>query len=444
LNSSWFSPIEAVMESLEPLVLFRQLGISLLLGLLVGLQRERTGSEMAGFRTFPLITVLGTLAAVLSKALGDPWILAAGFLGIIGLIVIGNLPKIVQKQPDLGVTTEVAMLVMYAVGAFVVVGPWIIAAAVTGSVAILLQFKPQMHGFAAKIGEQDFRAILQFVLITFIILPVLPNKSYDPLKWLAPLFPGKEFADLAVLNPHQVWLMVVLVVAISLGGYVSYKLLGSQAGAVLGGAIGGLISSTATTVSYARRTVGAPDAAGLAAVAIVIAGTITYVRVLLEILVTAPQFLRQAGAPILILLVSSIALAGGGWLVYRRDGDAMPPQENPTQLKPAIIFGALYAAVLLAVAAGRQFLPSEWLYAIAALSGMTDMDAITLSTSNMVRSGRLAPELGWRLIVVAVMSNLVFKALIVAVVGHRSLLKKIAVLFMLALAPGVAVLLFWR
>ena len=432
------------MESVD---LLRELAISMLLGLLVGLQRERTEAEMAGFRTFPLITTFGTLCARLTQSLDNQWIMAAGFLGVIAVIAIGNISKLKQEKPGAGVTTEIAVLVMFAVGAFVVVGPWIVAAAITAGVAILLQMKPQLHGFAKRVGDEDFRAILQFVLITFIILPVVPNTNYDLLKPLRTIFPGinGKFAEdtFNVLNPHQIWLMVVLVVAISLGGYVSYKLLGRRAGIVLGGILGGTISSTATTVSYARRTVTTPDAAGMAAIVIVTAGTVTYIRVLLEIAITAPAFLLSAGGPILVMFAVSVLLAVVTWFSHRHGEQEMPSQGNPAELKSAMLFALVYAFILLAVAAGKELLDDQWLYAIAALSGMTDMDAITLSTSRLVQTGRLTHDAGWRLIVVATMSNLVFKGLIVAFIGERNLLKKVSVLFGLSILSGAAVLMFW-
>ncbi len=254
---------------------FQQLAVSVLLGLLVGLQREHAASGIAGMRTFPLITLLGTLSAMLAEHFGGGWIVAAGLLGVVGITAVGhfirqggkgvrsNLPErpegcCAQIGPDPfspqdahpGTTTDVAMLLMFAVGALVVIGPISVAMAVGGGVAVLLQFKPELHGLARKLGDDDLRAIMQFVLITCIILPVLPNRNYGP---------GGVFhldaaaaAALDVLNPREIWLMVVLIVGLSLGGYISYKFFGRNAGILLGGILGGAVSSTATTVSYAR------------------------------------------------------------------------------------------------------------------------------------------------------------------------------------------------
>ncbi|HBO44077.1 MAG TPA: MgtC/SapB family protein, partial [Planctomycetaceae bacterium] len=246
--------------------LFGQLGISLLLGLLVGLQREHAAA-MAGLRTFPLITLLGSVAAMLGLEFGG-WVVAAGWIGVLGILVTAKLLKIKQADFSHGTTTDAAVLLMFGVGALLVVGPMVVAVAIGGGVAVLLQFKPELHDFSRRLGDADLRAIMQFVLITCIILPVLPNKTYGPLD---------------VLNPREIWLMVVLIVGMSLGGYITYKFLGRNARILLGGFLGGAISSTATTASYSRRAGG--DSLGLsaAAVVILIASTVVFGRVLIEI-----------------------------------------------------------------------------------------------------------------------------------------------------------------
>ncbi|MCX6907119.1 MAG: MgtC/SapB family protein, partial [Verrucomicrobia bacterium] len=218
---------------------FYLLGIALGLGLLVGLQRERSSAaRLAGFRTFPIITVFGTVCALLAQQFGG-WVLAAGFLAISAVAFTGCQAKMKLGEPEPSLITEMSILLMYAVGAYLTVGPTAVAVTIGGGVAVLLYLKPQLHGLATKIGEADFRAVMQFVLISLVILPVLPNQAYGPYE---------------VLNPHRIWLFVVFIVAISLAGYVAYKFFGQSAGAMISGVLGGLISSTATTVSYARRT----------------------------------------------------------------------------------------------------------------------------------------------------------------------------------------------
>jgi uncharacterized membrane protein (DUF4010 family) len=407
--------------------LFQQLGIALGLGLLVGLQRESASSRLAGVRTFPLVTILGAASALLAQSFGG-WVIAAGLVSLAGLIFIGKMVEIRTEDPDPGLTTEVALLLMFAVGAYLVIGHRGAAIAIGGGVAVLLQFKGQMHGFVAKLGESDLKAVMQFALISLVILPVLPDRTYGPY---------------AVLNPRNIWWMVVLIVGISLGGYIIYKFFGERAGVVPGGILGGVISSTATTVSYAKRTADAPASANIAALVIMIASAVVYARLQLEIATVAPAFLPAAGPPLSALLILLVALSVGLWLLNRKTESAMPVQGNPSELKSALLFGLLYAVVLFVVAAVKERFGNRGLFVVAGLSGLTDVDAITLSTSRLVSSGRLSDDQGWRVIVVATLSNLIFKAGVVAMLGHRQLLVKVASLYGIVLVAGALMLIFW-
>lgn len=412
---------------MEPASVYQQLAVALGLGLLVGLQRERTNARLAGFRTFPLITLLGAVCAFLSETYGG-WVYAVGLAGLIGLLIVGNLPANRPKEPDPGLTSEVAMLLMFGVGGLLVVRQTALAIALGGTVAVLLHLKPQMHSFASRLGDRDFKAVMQFALISLVVLPVLPNRLFGPYQ---------------VLNPFKVWTMVVLIVGISLGGYIVYKLLGPRAGTVAAGLLGGLISSTATTAAYARRTAESPGARALASFVIVSASAIVFARVLVLIGVTAPELLRVAFAPTAIMLGTVGALALGLWFSARNEVSAMPDPENPAELTPAIVFAGLYALVLIATAAARAHFGQGGLYMVAILSGLTDMDAITLSVSQMVGSGTLANDVGWRVILAASLSNLVFKAGMVFVLGDRGLLKRVATAFLIAFVVGMVLVLTW-
>jgi uncharacterized membrane protein (DUF4010 family) len=407
---------------------FQQLGIALGLGLLVGLQREHSAAKVAGVRTFPLITILGAVSALLAQQFGG-WIIATGLLSLTGVIVIGNLAALKEGRIDSGVTTEVAMLLMFSVGAYLVVGKPEVAIALGAGVAVLLHFKGQLHGIAEKLGDNDLTAIMQFALVSLVILPVLPNRTYGPYD---------------VLNPYQIWLMVVLIVGISLGGYIVYKFFGQQSGVLLSGILGGVISSTATTVSYSRRTAKEQAISGVAGIVIMIASAVVFGRVLLEIFLVARSFFFVACGPILILFGVAGLLSIWLWFRARNEMIEMSPQENPTELKSALFFGLLYGLVLFAVAAAKDRFGDRGLYVVAGLSGLTDVDAITLSTSQLVNSGRLDGSDGWRLVVVALTSNMIFKVATVAVLGHRQLLRKIAPLYGATLLIAALLLIVWR
>src|SRR5581483_6957399 len=190
---------------MELALVFEKLGVALGLGLLVGLQRERVQSQLAGIRTFALITVLGALSALVGQALGG-WVVGLGGAAVSALVVARNLAQPQAKEAAAGLTTEIAALLMYAVGAYLVVGPTSAGIALGGGVALLLHLKEPLHAFVARIGEADIKAIMQFVLLALVIWPVLPDQDYGPY---------------GALNPHDIWLMVVLIVGISLAGYVA-------------------------------------------------------------------------------------------------------------------------------------------------------------------------------------------------------------------------------
>lgn len=406
---------------------FLNLGISLGLGLLVGLQRERVESELAGIRTFPLITLLGTVCALLALRFGG-WVMAAGLVGLAALVFSANRAKLRAGHVDPGMTTEVAILLMFGVGAFVVVGRLPAAVATGAAVAVLLHFKQPMHRFVQRIGEKDLLAIMQLALISLVILPVLPNRAYGPF---------------AVLNPFKTWLMVVLIVGISLAGYVGYKLLGKNTGTLLAGLLGGAISSTATTVSFARRTRSTPEIGTVAAVVIMIAAAVSFARVIVEVAIVAPRWLHVIGPPLAAELLLMAALAGALWLFGRKANVELAEPENPAELKSALIFGALYAVILFGVAATKHYLGDRGLYAAAVVSGLTDMDAITLSTAQLANADRLTANVAWRIILVAAMANTLFKSILVLAMGDRRLGWRIAAPFAVAIAGGAVLLMVW-
>ncbi len=409
----------------------RILAIALGLGLLVGLERERSESPLAGFRTFPLVTVFGSVCALLALEFGG-WVVAAGLAGVAAATVVGNLGRYRVGDIDPGQTTEMALLLMFVLGAYLVVGEVRVAVALGGAVMVLLQMKERLHGLAQRIGERDFQAIARFILLSLVILPVLPNRAYGPF---------------GVLNPFQIWLMVVLIVGLNLVGYLAFRLWGERRGALVGGALGGLVSSTATTAGYSRRTRTDPSLLAVAAVVIAVANAVVYVRILAEIALVAPGFLATAAAPFALMLGLLVALSAALWLrgvpTARQESTEPRPPDNPSELPAAFLFAFLYAVVLLAVAWAKERFGSSGLYGVALISGLTDVDAITLSTAQLVEAGRVTAAEAWRVILVASLSNFVFKAGIVAALGQRRLLGTIAFVFGVAVAAGLAILAFW-
>jgi uncharacterized membrane protein (DUF4010 family) len=406
--------------------LFGQIGISLLLGLLIGLQRERAESHVGGIRTFPMIAAFGTVCGWLALEHGG-WVVAGGLLAVASLLVVSNFMDARASKGDPGQTTEIAALLLFGVGAYLVEGEPAVAVALGGAIAVLLHLKDPLHDFASRIGEQDLTAIMQFALVTLVVLPVLPDRAYGPYE---------------ALNPYQIWLMVVLIVGISLAGYVAYKLLGERQGAVLGGAIGGLVSSTATTVAFARRTAGAPAGAALAALVIAIASGMVYPRVMALMAVVAPGQIATMLPPLVVMTAACAVVGAVLYFACRDRKGAMVEQGNPADLKLALTFAGIYAVISFLVAAVQAEFGVQALYPVALFAGLTDVDAITLSTSQLAANGRLAAETAWRLVLVASLSNLVFKGTLVAFLGGRALFKLVVPAFGALLAAGALILWF--
>jgi uncharacterized membrane protein (DUF4010 family) len=407
---------------------FVSLGVALGLGLLVGFQRERTEVSLAGFRTFPLITLAGALAAHLGSWAEAPWVLPAALLGLVALVVIGNLARWRRGEVAVGITTEVAALVMFLVGATAVVGPIGVAVVMGGVVAVLLHFKVPMHTLAQRLTDDEVRAVMRIVLIGLVILPVLPDQTYGPYD---------------VLNPFRIWLMVVLIVGISVASYLLYKLADVRMGTLLGGVLGGLISSTATTASYSRQARGRRTVAPAAAVVLMVASTVVFARIFFEVGVVAPAVLWSAAAPLGAMACINVALSAVGFWRWGRARAAPAGQQDPTQLPAALVFGALYGGIVFAVAAAKTHLGETGLYAVAAVSGLTDIDAITLSLANLANAGRVEMATAWRAILLAALSNMVFKGGIAFALGGRSLASRIAPLFGVSLVAGAAILWLW-
>lgn len=403
------------------------LALALGLGLLVGLQRQWATDPIAGIRTFPLISLFGALAALVSGRVG-PWVVSAGLVVVAAFLVAANVAEREDEHPAPGITTEVAAVALYLIGAAVLFGYRVQGVVVAGIITVLLHWKTELHRWVSGLAASEIRAVVRLVLVALVILPVLPDRAYDAY---------------GVLNPFRIWMMVVLIVGISLAAYIAYRVFGSRAGTLAAGVLGGLISSTATTVAYATENKQGRVTAQAGTLVVMIASTVVFLRVLLEIGVVHVAFLPVAAPPLLLLTGGMVGLTA---LAARR-GRAEPLQAQeaspPSGLRTAVVFGLLYGAILFAVAFAEARLDSRWLYAIAGLSGIVDMDAITLSLTELVRDQRLEPERAWRLILVGGLSNIVFKGAALAVLATPALARRVALLFAGTLALGAVLLVGW-
>jgi uncharacterized membrane protein (DUF4010 family) len=402
-----------------------RLGIAVLLGALVGLQRERAQSRLGGVRTYRLVALLGVLAGFLSGP--SPWPVAAGLLSVMGVSIVAGRSGRKDAQSHSAITSELALLATFLIGAYAAHGSLMVAGIAGAAVAVLLQFKLELHGAVERLGDEDMRSIMRFVVVAMIILPILPNQAYGPH---------------GTLNPRESWLMVVLVVGLNLAGYIAYKFIGKRGGMLAAGLLGGLISSTATAFGYSRHAAREPKTAVLAAGVVALACAVVFGRILVEIAVVAPGVLRHGGVPIGLAGLAAALLSGAVFFRSSREGSSGVEPKNPGGLLAAVGFGAGYAVVGLLMALGHERLAgSEW--AVAAVSGLTDVDAVTLSTARLARGGFIEADMAWRLALVAASSNTLFKAALVSVVSRRTLALRVGLPLLLLGGVSTALALYW-
>jgi len=398
---------------------------SIAIGLLIGAERERNPAAKAGLRTFALTAAFGTLAALLGDYAEGAWVPAIG-LALTGLTIIAAYHR-APPADDPGTTTVVALLLTYCLGALCWYGERTLAAAIAVGVAALLYFKAELRGILERFERRDLLAVIQFATLSVVILPVLPDEAYGPY---------------GAFNPFRIWLMVVLISGLSLAGYIALKIVGVRYGLPLVGVCGGLVSSTATTLAYSRhaRAGGLTD---IAAVVIVLANLAVLVRLAVVAAATAPQILPRLAPVLGAALAAGAAAAVVLW--RRRLGGAadfpLPAVSNPAELRVSLGFGLLFAVVLLATAWLSDVAGQRGLYAVALVSGLTDVDALTLSSLQLFTSGKLGARAAVIAIALAVLSNTVFKLGVVVTVGGRALARRVILPILASVAAGAVAVL---
>ena len=411
--------------ALDPLVDFFT---ALAIGLLIGLERERNPTAKAGLRTFALVGVAGGLAQYLSSAVHSAVLVPVGLAGVAFAMTAAYYHHHEESHDrDPGTTTIVAVMACYLLGALALADQRQLAVILAIAITLLLHFKPELSGAARGLERRDVVSILQFALVTFVVLPLLPDRGFGP--------------D-GVLNPRQIWLMVVLICGLSLAGYVALRLAGPGKGAFVVGLLGGLVSSTATTLSFSRIARDTPDNLPMAAIAIVTANLMLPLRLLVITFATAP-----AVAWILAPALGAGLLAGAAafWLPALRSpalarSVPSPQLANPIGLRAAIAFAALYAVVLLFLAWFGRGIGGWGVYGIAAATGMTDMDAVTLSAGRMYVVGSTTAEEAATAVIVALASNTAFKAAATARVGGAPLSRRCLPAMVAVIATAGAVI----
>jgi uncharacterized membrane protein (DUF4010 family) len=357
--------------NLSAVVMLERLLVALLVGVLIGLDRER--SEMrkarqlfAGVRTFPLVALAGAIPVLLVEQVG-PLLLAVSLLAIAAIAVVSYVRS--SASGDIGATTEVAAVATFLLGALAGAGQLVVAGACGVAVAVLLVAKPKLEAFSRTLTPEELSAALELAVITVIVLPLLPSRGFGP--W-------------GVLNPREIWMVVVLVTALSFVGFVAMRLLGERRGMTVTGAVGGLVSSTAVTMAMAERSRSAEGLGKAAAAAAIVASAIMPLRV--AVLAGA---VNAGILPRLMPVVGVMALAGlvAAWMLSRRRAEETSESsaqiKNPFSLKAALSFAVIYAVVLLVVRGAREYFGTGGTYAAAGLSAVADVDAVTIAFSRL-------------------------------------------------------------
>ncbi len=407
-----------------PLELVQSLATALFIGALVGTERshhQRDRSEgFAGLRTFVLVAELGALCAWLSRALSAPGVLVAGFVGVALLSGLAYLVESRRSDGDAGTTTEVATLVVYILGAIAVFDAPLLAVALAIVTSALLALKGRLHSAVERISEVELLATLRLLFASFVVLPLLPNRPVDP--WGA-------------LNPFKLWLLVVLISALSMVGYVAVRIYGAARGTLLTGFFGGLVSSTAVTLTFAKqsREPGAPI--GALAGATLVAWTVMFLRVIVIVGGLAVSALPSAALALgtmglAAVLAGLFALRGSG--AWRAAGERDLGLRNPFRLRSAIKFALLFAVVLVVSKLAQQYAPGSGVYWVSALAGATDVDAVALSLLELVSRGEATTPVVVRGMVIAAVANTWVKLALTLTLGDRRL-------FLRLIPPSVAI-----
>jgi uncharacterized membrane protein (DUF4010 family) len=399
---------------------------ALLIGLLLGLERERArdpaeAEGFAGIRTFPLFTLGGFLAAVLAghAPLALPALLVAVAALAIAFQVVGPAGK--------GATTEMAAILAVLLGATAGFGRGSLAAAVAVVATLLLTLKAPLHRLARAVSQDEILAILKFGVVALIVLPLLPHRGVGPYQ---------------AVNPRDLGFMVVLLTAVSLAGYLLVRFFGEGKGFALAGLLGGLASSTAVALSFSRKARVTPDLARPLAAGIVVASTVLYARGALVLLVLDPPLGRHLLPRLAALLVMGLVLS---LLLLRRasaSGEAGPALSlgNPVELGHAVVLAALFGVVLLIARVAQAELGTAGLWTVGAVGGLVDVDSVSVAAARLRQQDVVGIPVAAGAYLLATLSNLIFKGGVSFIVGGRPLARHVLPAFAVLAALTLAAL----
>jgi uncharacterized membrane protein (DUF4010 family) len=404
-----------------------RLGAALGLGLLLGLERERKRDAelmFGGVRTFALIALLGALGAFMERELAQSWLIVAAFIAVSALVIMSYATT--AARGELGITSEISALLAFVVGALCGWDKVAVASVATVVSLLLLTLKDFLHGLARRVELADVEATLQFAVISVIILPLLPNETFGP-------------PPIDVINPYKIWLMVVLIAGLNFLGYVLVKVLGGEHGFVVTGILGGLVSSTAVTLSFSQRSRREPEMASAFVLAIVVAWTIMFVRVVIVVGLVNRFLARDLALALGCMAAAGLLVSLVLWRRSRgRETGVVTAGANPFELSEAIKFGLLFGIVTVVAKAAETYLGAKGLYLAGAIAGLTDVDAISLSMANLATSNPQSVKIAAYTIVIAVLSNTLVKTGMAAFMGAPALRRTIVLVTLVLLVAAAA------
>lgn len=402
--------------------------VALLLGALVGLQRgwvsrsEQSGVRVAGIRTHTLTGLAGGLAALLSTLL-SPWILPSMLLVIAAVAISGYRAQAADTR-NYSITGVIGLLLTFCFGALAGAGEAVIAAMAAVITTMILDNKQEIHAALHKLQEHELDAALKLLLISVVLLPLLPNRGMGP-------------GD--ALNPYEIWWMVVLIASVSFVGYFSVRIAGTRRGLLFTSLFAGLSSSTALTLHFARLARQSPANTPLLGAGILLACGTMFPRILLYALLLSPTLVKPLLTPLLVMMLVlyvPVILT----IVRHQNTSISQPElaQNPLDLKAALILGALLVIIMLLAEWLRHGVGDTGIYLLATLSGITDVDAISLSLLRLSQTDALSISVATTAIVMAASANNLFKAALALGIGRLQLGIRVGVPMLASLVAGLA------
>ncbi|GMU95670.1 MgtC/SapB family protein [Ignavibacterium album] len=376
------------------LTILKGLAVVVFIGMLIGLEREYARNKdekiFAGIRTFPLIGLYGFTSALISS-ITENWVYAIFFIGFAGLSIAAYYSS--AKDGKVGGTSEVSSFIVFILGSLVYWGYILLPVVIAIIITMFLSLKIQLHSFVGKVNAADIYATLKLAIITLIILPILPDKTFGPFD---------------VLNPRLIWYMVIFVSGISFVGYIFIKLLGKDRGIIVTSLLGGLVSSTALTYSLTKKSKIEEPLSFNYGLGVITASSMMFLRVLLIIAILNSELAVPLFIPLVIFALAGIIAS----IVFYKKNINIPEAaielKNPFELKSAFVFGIIFGLTIFLAKAAQIYFGDQGLYAASALAGFSSVDAISISISRLFGSN-ITLLVAMKAILFATISNTVIK-----------------------------------